>query len=93
MAHVPPWTTRALIETSVGTRDLAWAYRRYAEYNQDLPGGVTEVPRDWAPRLSRPGAEWTYLRGWWAEMVRGAGTGWFGRVVAMGRGSARGTTT
>ncbi len=46
LAHAPRWTTRALIETSAGTTDLSWNYRLYADYNQDLPAGVNQLPRD-----------------------------------------------
>jgi hypothetical protein len=42
LAHAPRWTTRALIETSAGTKALSWTYRRYADYNQDLPHGVNQ---------------------------------------------------
>jgi hypothetical protein len=44
LAHAPRWTTRALIKTSAGTKDLTWTYRRYAEYNQDMPEGVNQIP-------------------------------------------------
>ncbi len=44
LAHAPRWTTRALITTSARTKDVSFTYRRYAEYNQDMPEGVNEIP-------------------------------------------------